>query len=1107
MSRGAMAHAKRPAAAGGKAAAAMPARSRSAGAHTGLLDGALPGEADRRAAGGGGSDSGFRFGTLPLHAPGAPAPQAKLKVSRPGDKYEQEADRVADTVLRMPDPSRKPDGPAKGGRTGLQRAEEPEVTALHGGQEREEGEAQVSRKSRGGAPRTVPPRLHGRIAALKGAGKALPDSSREFFEPRFGHDFSKVRVHTDHRAAETAGEVGARAFTVGRDVVFGAGQYQPGSSEGKRLLAHELTHTIQQGASVKRIQADRPGHAPGNGSKSDTVPGASRSLQRNWLIAQKAAHAVHVQSPGERVAARGVEVKARSGPQLQGGLLGSIVSFFASIGDWIKEKARFIAVFFEKATDYRLLQYILRKDPISGNAIETNDDELLLSLLKHGGRSRLWYLALMAFGKETAKAWIKKQVNKSGISSDRVSSIVKKAIDTEKSDEENRKAIAVALKPIYGRIRTISSGLSKKVTGFVFKAALKSFGGEKILAGFRKAGNVINRIANDPSAFLANLAGALKKGFNQFRTNILKHLMTGLATWLFGNLGKADLTMPDKLDLKGIFSIITQVLGLTYKNVKTRALKYISPKIIARLEEGSEFVRTLASKGIMGVWEQVKQYAVSLKERAITAIRNWIIKQIVKGAVTQLVLMFNPVGAIIKAIKTVYDIVMVFIERAKQIAEFINALFNAIAPISLGKIDAAANWIEAALGKTIPVILGFLARFVSLGNVADGIRGVIKKLRAPVNKIIDRIARFVARKGKAMLAKGKAAVKTGVAKGKAVVKAGVAKGKTAVKAGVAKGKAVVKAGAAKGKAVVKAGAAKGKAAVGAIINWWKIRKSFTAGGESHSLSFKGKGSSAQLILATTPKTLDTYIKSLKPPDVSQDAINAIKIQAAKIDALKKEPTGKDISMTRTQGKTISAEMNKLAKLLAAAQPGKKAPPTKITYTPTTANGDVNAEKVEAKPLSIDPGGNFGSIPTQSSKLWKAVNRRKGKYVRGHLLNHHLYGVGAKKNLTPITRALNAKMETDVESQAKNLVLGEGEVISFEATANYSPTSDRTHIKKENLLAKSISFVVKKMEFNSSKTNAKRENPSDWKEGKVVSNIPKKLNHDLPPDEPVSSETT
>ena len=69
-------------------------------------------------------------------------------------------------------------------------------------------------------------------------------------EPRFGHDFSQVRVHTDARAAESARAVNALAYTVGRDVVFGTGQYMPGTMEGKRLMAHELTHVVQQGGSV-----------------------------------------------------------------------------------------------------------------------------------------------------------------------------------------------------------------------------------------------------------------------------------------------------------------------------------------------------------------------------------------------------------------------------------------------------------------------------------------------------------------------------------------------------------------------------------------------------------------------------------------------------------------------------------------------------------------------------------------------------------------------------------------------------------------------------------------------------------------------------------------
>jgi hypothetical protein len=81
---------------------------------------------------------------------------------------------------------------------------------------------------------------------LRSSGQPLDATTRSFFEPRFGHDFSQVRVHTDAKAAASARAVNALAYTVGRDVVFGAGRYRPGGNEGQHLLAHELTHVVQQ---------------------------------------------------------------------------------------------------------------------------------------------------------------------------------------------------------------------------------------------------------------------------------------------------------------------------------------------------------------------------------------------------------------------------------------------------------------------------------------------------------------------------------------------------------------------------------------------------------------------------------------------------------------------------------------------------------------------------------------------------------------------------------------------------------------------------------------------------------------------------------------------
>jgi hypothetical protein len=94
--------------------------------------------------------------------------------------------------------------------------------------------------------------LAARIQALRGGGRQLPESVRAFFEPRFGYDFSNVRVHTDADAADIARSINARAFTVGRDIVLGSNEYAPQRSTGRQLLAHELTHVVQQGAARGR---------------------------------------------------------------------------------------------------------------------------------------------------------------------------------------------------------------------------------------------------------------------------------------------------------------------------------------------------------------------------------------------------------------------------------------------------------------------------------------------------------------------------------------------------------------------------------------------------------------------------------------------------------------------------------------------------------------------------------------------------------------------------------------------------------------------------------------------------------------------------------------
>ena len=220
--------------------------------------------------------------------------QADLKIGQPGDAYEQEADRVAEHVMRMPDIQRQPmeeeeeelmaktrDGPSvpllqrqpmeeeeeelmAKSRDGpsvplLQRQpmeeEEEELMAksrdgpsvpLLQLQPMEEEEEELMAKSNAHGINPLSYRLSRDIVGLRKQGSPFFSSERNFFEQRFGRDFSDVRIHTDQNAADVARGLNARAFTIGNDVAFGSGEFTPTSQEGRTLIAHELTHVIQQ---------------------------------------------------------------------------------------------------------------------------------------------------------------------------------------------------------------------------------------------------------------------------------------------------------------------------------------------------------------------------------------------------------------------------------------------------------------------------------------------------------------------------------------------------------------------------------------------------------------------------------------------------------------------------------------------------------------------------------------------------------------------------------------------------------------------------------------------------------------------------------------------
>jgi hypothetical protein len=289
----------------------------------------------------------------------------------------------------------------------------------------------------------------------------------------------------------------------------------------------------------------------------------------------------------------------------------------------------------------------------------------------------------------------------------------------EKLREEN--------KSLWQRIYDATVGLIKKILAFK----------DMLLNVLAKAASVIGTIIAHPIDFLGNLIDAGILGFTNFIDHIWEHLKQGFMEWLFGAVAETGIQLPKDFDLPGILSLVLQILGLTYANIRSRAVKILGEKVVKALETAAEIFKILITKGPAGLWEYIKEKIGDLKSMVIEKIKAFVMEKIIMAGVTWLIGLLNPASAFFKACKAIYDIIMFFVEHGKQILDLLNAIIDSIAAIAKGQIAAAAAWVEKSLARTIPVIIGFLAALLGVGGITEKIKEIIEAIRKPINEAID----------------------------------------------------------------------------------------------------------------------------------------------------------------------------------------------------------------------------------------------------------------------------------------------------------------------------------------------------------------------------------
>lgn len=292
----------------------------------------------------------------------------------------------------------------------------------------------------------------------------------------------------------------------------------------------------------------------------------------------------------------------------------------------------------------------------------------------------------------------------------------------EEMKAANRGLIDMALDAIGGVIKTIIQ----------IKNMLTS-----LLAG---AISAIKSIIADPIGFLGNLISGIGQGFTNFGANIMKHLQSGLIQWLTGTLGPVGITIPDDLfSLKGIFSLVAQILGLTWDFIRRKAVKLLGEPMVQALETGFEIFMIIKDKGLDGLWEYLKDQFNDLKETVIDAIKSMVITTVIEAGIKWVLGLMNPASAFVKACMMIIDVVRFFIERGSQIIALVQAFVDGVKAVASGNVSAVAKAVENALARALPVVIGFLASLLGIGGLARKVQKIIGKIRKRIDKAVDKL--------------------------------------------------------------------------------------------------------------------------------------------------------------------------------------------------------------------------------------------------------------------------------------------------------------------------------------------------------------------------------
>lgn len=989
----------------------------------------------------------------PVAGGAVPAFQMKMRVNQPGDKFEQEADKMADKVMRMPTPAstmkeeqlqrQADDRLQKKDEDKIQKAATPEEKL----QKKDDDKVQKAQASddklqrKGDGVPAVGASTQSAIQNKTTGGQPLSSGVRAYMEPRFNADFSNVRVHSDPESASLSNQLSARAFTHQNHVFFSRDQYQPGTSEGKQLLAHELTHTVQQGHAVQRspqisttvtpppvqrlgIQdaldyfADKASNIPGymmltvllgfNPISMRSVSRTAANLLRALIELIPGGHLITQVLDNHGVinkAAAWVEQKIAIlgdiGGDIVAGLkrfiddlswtdifhlgrvwdrakriftdpIGRLINFGVSVAVEILKMVKDVilkplAVLAKDTRGYDLLKTILGEDPITGEPVPRTAENLLGGFMKFIGQEEIW--ENIKKGKAIPRAWAWFQGALEGLMG-LVRAVPRKIVNTLTSlTFTDIITVVGAFSKVVGAFVSIAVDFIKWGLGTIWNLLEIIFDVVKpgIMVYIKKTGTALKSIIKNPLPFVGNLVRAAKLGFQNFADNFWEHLKAGLIDWLTGSL--EGVYIPKALSLPEMGKFAMSVLGISWAQIRGKIVKVLGPNgetIMKGLETGFDIVVALVTGGPAAAWELIKEKLNDLKDQVVSGIIGFVTDTVIKKAVPKLIAMFIPGAGFISAIISIYDTIMVFVEKISKIIQVVVAFIDSIVAIAGGNITAAAKRVENILGGLLSLAISFLAGFLGLGKVTDKIKEVIEKVRASVDKAIDAAIAWIVDKAKKLFAK-----------------------------------------------------LFGKDKKDERTPEQKQADLDKAMDEAEILRSKTGITEAEIIEGLKPiKNKYKMVSLALVVDAQSEADETVHIEG-EINPKEKSPQKKINSMS---AKNIASE------------------------SPIYASPDSDLGGVEMTANFLTPMHPKGSGVSVKPPIMDKIPKTRGGtrlYVQGHLLNRLLGGPGNTiENLTPLTYEANGDHERNAESEVKSLVNDKNKAVKYVVKVHY-PSRSKT----------------------------------------------------------------